>query len=107
MHSSGSAPAFCAALTSAPRTAVRPPLPEASRALRFFLRIGLGTPAFGSWLPANAAEGQKRFPISRQILPRQLMDNQRALAKLFHYRLSTPTLNESMGKLLPKLSSPI
>ena len=29
------------------------------------------------------------------------------LAKLFHYRLSTPTLNELMGKLLPKSSSPI
>ena len=62
--------AFCAALTSAPRMAVRPPVRAASRALRFFLRIGLGTRAFGFRLPANAAEGQRQFPISRQILPR-------------------------------------
>ena len=37
MQSAGSAPAFCAALTSAPRMAVRPPLPAApSGALRFY-----------------------------------------------------------------------
>jgi len=29
------------------------------------------------------------------------------LAKLFHYRLSTPTRNEWMGKQLAKSSSPI
>jgi hypothetical protein len=37
VHSTGSAPAFCAALTSPPRMAVRPPLPAAaSGALRLF-----------------------------------------------------------------------
>jgi hypothetical protein len=33
--------------------------------------------------------------------------NNEPLAKLFHYRLSTPTRNGLMGKLLAKSSSPI
>ena len=57
--------------------------------------------------PGQRRGGPKAISYQSPNLAARLMDNQRVLAKLFHYRLSTPTLNESMGKLLPKLSSPI
>jgi len=40
-------------------------------------------------------------------LAARLMDKNEPLAKLFHYRLSTPRRNELMDKLLAKSSSPI